>query len=72
MATVWEATHGPLALRVAVKVLRHDLARDAVARQRFLREAAAAARVRRALFVRASIWRAELIDYDKIPCNFHG
>ncbi len=25
-----------------------------------------------ALFVRASIWRAELIDYDKIPCNFHG
>jgi len=46
MATVWEATHGPLALRVAVKVLRHDLARDAVARQRFLREAAAAARVR--------------------------
>jgi hypothetical protein len=26
----------------------------------------------RALFVRASIWRAELIDYDKIPCNFHG
>jgi phytoene synthase len=27
---------------------------------------------RRALFVRASIWRAELIDYDKIPCNFHG
>jgi hypothetical protein len=27
---------------------------------------------RMALFVRASIWRAELIDYDKIPCNFHG
>jgi hypothetical protein len=27
---------------------------------------------RSALFVRASIWRAELIDYDKIPCNFHG
>ncbi len=28
--------------------------------------------MRGALFVRASIWRAELIDYDKIPCNFHG
>src|SRR3954454_19266311 len=45
MATVWEAEDKLLGRRVAVKVLAEHLAEDSAARDRFQREARAAARV---------------------------
>ena len=45
MATVWEAEDKLLGRRVAVKVLAEHLAEDAAARERFQREARAAAKV---------------------------
>jgi WD40 repeat protein len=45
MAVVYEAVQGPLGRRVALKVLPPQLARDGRFRERFLREAKAAARL---------------------------
>jgi len=46
MGAVYEGEHTTLEKRVAVKVLRHDLTKQEVARKRFLREAKAATRVK--------------------------
>ncbi len=46
MGSVYRATHLPLERAVAIKILRPDLLADATARERFNREARAAARLR--------------------------
>jgi eukaryotic-like serine/threonine-protein kinase len=46
MGTVYSAVHVGLGKQVAIKTLRHDLARDPALRARFLREGKAAAAVR--------------------------
>jgi hypothetical protein len=62
-----------LLTRIDERALAPRAVRSAVATLDGARPSSIAAIVEAsALFVRASIWRAELIDYDKIPCNFHG
>ncbi len=46
MGTVWEATHVSLGMRVAIKFIKGDYARQAIARARFELEAKTAAKLR--------------------------
>jgi serine/threonine-protein kinase len=54
MGTIYRAIHNDLRVPFAVKVLAPDLARDAVAEERFYREAVAASHVRHPHVVRVS------------------
>jgi len=60
MGAVYEAEHIALKKRVAVKLLRHDLAAQPIARRRFLREARVATRVKHPNVV-------DILDFGETP-----